>query len=99
MVSGFGPSGTFLLGDTSHQLTLNIHRMSLISLEEVYITFADTGAGAASPSLTFLDIHGHPLESIFSSFDRLRVLYSSFSESTVAKSYSGFCAIRGSAPN
>lgn len=74
VVSGFSPNGTFLLSDTRYQLALDIHKLSLESLEELSITSADTGAGEGSLSLTFVDIHGYLLKSILSSLPRLRVL-------------------------
>lgn len=72
-ISGFGPNGTFRLRDNLYQLDLKIHDMPLGSLEELSISFSDTEA-ASRFALCFVDAHGYPLESIFSSFGLLRLL-------------------------
>ena len=63
VASESGPNGTFLLGDDHPELDLDIPRTRpLGSLEQLSISFADTGSGEGNPSLTFVDINGYLLE-------------------------------------
>ena len=73
-ISGSSTNGTFLLTDTVPRLDLDINEIPLSSLEELSISFADTGAGEGSPNLTFVDVHGYFLGLNFPSYNNLRVL-------------------------
>jgi hypothetical protein len=68
VASGSSPNGTFLLCEDFRRLNLDISEIPLGSLKQLSISFADTGAGEGSPSLTFVDIRGYTLGSTFSPF-------------------------------
>ena len=72
-IYGYGPNGTFMGSDTPHQLNLCGPKTLMDSVEELSISFTDA-ATEGSPALSFVDVHGYLLESIFSSFNRLRTL-------------------------
>ena len=75
VASGSGPNGTFLLSDERPLPHLDIPEIRpLGSLKQLSMSFADAGAGEASPSLTFVDIHGYFLESTFSPLACLQAL-------------------------